>query len=50
MSVVRVGGIAVDSYLLSLWMIIFGVALVRDDNRSASFSDPENSFNHASTS
>lgn len=41
---------AVNNYLLPLWMITFGVALVRDDNRSASFSDAENLFNHASTS
>jgi hypothetical protein len=41
---------ALDNYLLPLWMIIFGVALVRDDSRMASLRDAGNSFNHAPTS
>jgi len=41
---------ALDNYLLPLWMIIFGVALVRDDKRRSSLRGAENSFNHASNS
>ena len=40
----------VNNYLLPLWMIIFGVALVRDDNRSMAFNDADNSLRHAPTS
>lgn len=40
---------AVNNYLLPLWMIIFGVALVRDDKRTPTSSHDDKSFSHAST-
>lgn len=40
----------VNNYLLPLWMIIFGVALVRDDNRRMASTDADNSFRPAPSS
>ena len=38
---------AVNNYLLPLWMIIFGVALVRDDRRGASADNPSPPASHS---